>query len=95
MTDLWYLNQDALRAQPTICIGHPEVNALGAYLADKLPSVYTVDDQILVQMDPELLDLVVSCWGQSPRDTARAVAAFLDSHADRFLLAACQPKPDP
>ena len=43
-TDLWYLNHDDLRRCPTISIGAPEVNALTAYLADRLDSVLAVDD---------------------------------------------------
>lgn len=85
MTDLWYLNQDWLRSQPTISIGHPTVNALGAYLADKLPSIFTIDNELLVQFDPELVDPIASCWGENAQLTAQAAAIFLEKHADRFL----------
>ncbi len=88
MTDLWYLNQDWLRAQPTISIGHPQVNALGAYLADKLPSIFTIDNELLVQFDPELIDPIASCWGENAQLTAQATSIFLEKHADRFLDAA-------
>ena len=42
-TDLWYLNHDDLRRCPTISIGAPEVNALTAYLADRLACCWGVD----------------------------------------------------
>lgn len=43
-SDIWYLNHPELRGRPTISIGHPGVNALAAYLGDKVPSAYAVKD---------------------------------------------------
>lgn len=88
VTDLWYLNSDPLRAQPTISVGRPEVNALSAYLADKLPSVLAIDDRLIVQLDPDLTDPAASCWGTDAASTAEAVHTFLDRWADVFLRAA-------
>jgi hypothetical protein len=90
MTDLWYLNNDPLRAQPTISVGRPEVNALAAYLADKLPSVLAIDDRLIVQLDPELTDPAASCWGVDASATAEAVHAFLERWAGVFLRAAAR-----
>lgn len=90
MTDLWYLNTDALRGQPTISVGRPEVNALAAYLADKLPSVLAVDGRLIVQLDPELADPAASCWGVDASATAEAVHAFLERWAGVFLEAAAR-----
>jgi len=42
-SDVWYLNNDPLRSRPTISIGGPGVNALSAYLADKLPSAFAIE----------------------------------------------------
>ncbi len=88
VTDLWYLNSDPLQCQPTISIGRPEVNALSAYFADKLPSVLAVDDRLIVQLDPDLTDPAASCWGADAASTAEAVHAFLERWADAFLRAA-------
>ncbi|MDQ7012877.1 MAG: hypothetical protein Q9O74_03150 [Planctomycetota bacterium] len=88
LTDVWYLNTDALRAQPTISIGRPEVNALSAYLADKLPSVLAADDRFVVLLDPELADPAACCWGVDAGATAEAVRAFAERWAEVFLTAA-------
>jgi len=87
-TDLWQLNHDGLRAAPTISIGGPAVNALTAFLADKLPSAFAVDGRYVVQMDPELVEPSVACWGETAADTAAAVEAFADRYLDAFLDAA-------
>jgi len=87
MTDLWYLNHDSLRAQPTICIGPPAVNALSAYLADKLPTVEHRAGAWLVQMDTELDAPIALAWGEHAETTAEAVCAFRERAMDRFLQA--------
>ncbi|MBX3363347.1 MAG: hypothetical protein KF866_01170 [Phycisphaeraceae bacterium] len=84
-TDLWYLNDDTLRRRPTISLGAPDVNALTAYWADKLPSAYTVEGVLTVQLDVEWNEPAVACWGISPSATARAVQAFLDRYAKGFM----------
>lgn len=88
MTDLWYLNQPALRAQPSVSIGRPDVNAFAAFLADKLPSVLAADGRLIVQLDPEFLDPVASCWGVDDAATAEAVQVFAERWAGAFLEAA-------
>lgn len=87
-TDLWYLNNEPLRSRPTISVGGPEVNALTAYLADKLPSVLAVENVYLVQADPEMVDVVACCWGADGAATLAAVDAFADRYLDGFLEAA-------
>lgn len=87
-SDLWYLNDDALRAQPTIAIGHPGVNALSAHLGDKLPTALVVDDRRLVQLDPELIDLAACCWGVDERETHAAVDDLCERFLEDFLDAA-------
>ncbi len=89
-TDVWYLNQDALRTRPTISIGGPDSNALGAYLADKLPSAFAIKGRILVQLDPQWSSLVASCWGTTPAETAASVDAFCDRYLTPFLKQAIE-----
>lgn len=84
-TDVWYLNNDELRDRPTISIGAPRVNALAAYLADRLPSVYVVDDQCMVQADFENDEPAASCWGVNTRQTIAAVDVFASRFLDEFM----------
>lgn len=89
-TDVWYLNDPSLRDCPVVCIGAPEVNALTAYLADKLPSAFAVDDLLTVQMDVEHGDPppLAACWGVDHVQTARAVEVFTEKYLAGFLAAA-------
>lgn len=87
-SDIWYLNTEALRACPTISIGGPAINALSAYLGDKLPSAFVIEGRVLVQADPDFPEPVACCWGPDPPSTAAAVDAFRERYLDRFLLAA-------
>ncbi len=84
-TDLWYLNNTELRARPTLSVGAPGVSALGAYLADKLPTALAVDGVLSVQMDMDFVDIVASCWGSSHAATGRAVDEFIDRYLDEFM----------
>ncbi|MBK7404958.1 MAG: hypothetical protein IPJ41_10065 [Phycisphaerales bacterium] len=83
--DLWYLNQPNLRSRPSLSVGRPELNAFGAFLADKLPSVLAADDRLIVQLDPEFLDPVASCWGVDPAATAEAVHVFVERWLEAFV----------
>mgnify|MGYP000069802654 CR=1 FL=1 len=87
-TDLWYLNDESLRARPTISVGRPDRNALSAYLGDKAPSAFVVDDVLMVQADPEMTEAVVCCWGVDARATGWAVDAFVEKYLDAFIEAA-------
>jgi len=84
-SDMWYLNNEPLRSRPTVSIGGPDVNALTAYLADKLPSVLAVEDVYIVQMDPELVDVAACCWGAEAGATLAAVEAFEERYLEEFL----------
>jgi len=84
-TDLWYLNADDLRKRPTISIGPPGVNALTAYLADKVPSAFAIDNVLSVQLDTDFLDLTVCCWGNEQSATASAIDAFCERYLDAFM----------
>ncbi len=84
-TDLWYLNADELRSRPTISVGPPGVNALTAYLADKVPSAFAIDNVLSVQLDTDFLDLTACCWGNEQSATASAIDAFCERYLDRFM----------
>lgn len=87
-SDVWYLNNDPLRSRPTISIGGPGVNALAAYLRDKLPSAFTVEDVLMVQADLDFVEVLASCWGVDAGATAAAVDAFVERYLDAFMDAA-------
>lgn len=87
-TDVWYLNDASLRVWPTVSIGGPGVNALSAYLADKLPGLLVVDDVLMVQMDPELSEMTASVWGVDHAATVNAAEAFAERYLDAFMSAA-------
>ncbi len=84
LSDVWYLNTPAWRSRPTVSVGGPEVNALTASLADRLPSVHVVDDEYMVQMDLDAPEALAACWGVSPSRTARAVAVFCERYLEVF-----------
>ncbi|MCC6322005.1 MAG: hypothetical protein IT438_11290 [Phycisphaerales bacterium] len=88
VTDVWYLNDAALRERPSVSVGGPNVNAFTAYLADKLPSAFTIDDVLTVQMDLAMSDVLAACWGTGSPDTLRAVDAFCERYLDQFMDAA-------
>ncbi len=87
-SDVWYLNNDPLRSRPTVSIGGPGVNALSAFLADKLPSAFAVEDVLLVQADPEFTEVIACCWGRDQRATSAAVEAFTQRYLEAFMDAA-------
>lgn len=89
-SDIWYLNQDELRACPTLSVGGPAVNALTAYLGDKLPSAYVVEGVQMVQLDLEggsaaFETVAAACWGRDAHGTAAAADAFADRYLDLFM----------
>lgn len=87
-SDVWYLNQDSLRSRPTVSIGGPGVNALSAYLADKLPSAFAIENVLLVQADLDFVDVAACCWGVRGDATGAAVDAFAERYLDAFMSAA-------
>lgn len=84
-TDVWWLNNEHLRECPTVSVGGPGVNALSAYLGDKLPSAFVVDDQMIVQMDIELTDEWVCIWGADHERTVQACEVFIERYLERYL----------
>lgn len=89
-SDVWYLNNEQLRPCPTVSIGGPAVNAVSAYLADKLPSAFVVQGKVIVQADPEFDEAVACCWGSDGQSTGNAVGVFAERYLDGFLEAAAR-----
>ena len=86
-SDLWYLNRDQLRELPTISVGGPTVNALSAYLGDKLPSAFAIDGVLLVQADWSNETPVACCWGINAQATAKAAEIFVERYMDEWVEA--------
>ena len=84
-SDLWYLNQIELKTQPTICIGHPEINAATAAIAAALQTVALVDDSYRIQLDPEYIDCTCCFWGVNHAHSERATEAFIADFMPELL----------
>ncbi len=93
--DVWYLNNSNLRKRPVISIGGPGINALSAYLYQKLPTALAVENRLLVQLDVEMADLRVALWGMDAEHTASAVDLFMDKYLQAYMQASVtQVEPD-
>lgn len=83
VSDVFYLNSDALQTRPTIAIGGPGMNALTATLADELPTALAIDDTLVIQMsldataDADADPQRCAVWGMNHLDTVRAVETFI------------------
>jgi len=94
--DVWYINHRDLQMRPTICLGSTAVNSLSAYLSQKLNTALVRDDQIMIQLDPEFVDLRVCIWGLDQDLTIDAVELFLNRYFDGYMRAVItQVEPDP
>ncbi len=87
-TDLWYLNAQDLMQQPTISVGAPDLNAVSAMFANRLPTALVVDQSLQVQLDPEFVTLRACVWGVDAHATASGVEIFETRYLDRFLRSA-------
>jgi len=87
-SDILYVNQTELHSRPTISIGGPGVNAVAAYLSDRLPATYVQDDEAIIQMDVDLVDLRVSIWGNNHALTVAVLDRFITTRLEGYLRAA-------
>jgi hypothetical protein len=86
ISDVLYINDNQLSRCPTISIGGPGVNGLSAMLYRELPSVLTIDNVLLIQMDVDLNDVRCCFWGMDHDQTVEALELFLKlGHLDHFL----------
>lgn len=94
-SDIWYVNHPPLHKRPTITVGEPGVNALSAYLADRLNPALVRDERLLIQLDPDFVDLRVSIWGSDYDLTAEAMDLFISKYLEAYLTAvATQVEPE-
>lgn len=94
-SDIWYVNQQRLQSRPTVSLGGPGVNALTAYFAQKLDPSVLANEKMIIQLDPEFVDLRVCIWGMNHKWTEKALRLFSEHYLDTFLRAvATQVEPD-
>ena len=84
-SDMWYLNDVALRTRPTICIGQPEINAATAAISPELETVLLADDAYRIQCDQEYIDLKCCMWGIDDTHTNQCVEQFIKHVLPHFL----------
>ena len=70
-----------------LSVGGPGVNALSAYYAQKVPAAVLRENKMIVQLDPEFVDLRVCIWGVNHRLTVEAMDLFIDRYLDDYLRA--------
>ena len=88
VSDVFYLNNDAIQARPTISIGGPGMNAVSAMLVEVLPTALAIENTLVIQMDQEMNDPRCAVWGMNHLDTVRAVETFLArGYLDAFVAA--------
>ena len=86
VSDVFYLNDEGIRARPTISIGGPGMNAVSAMLVDQLPTALAIEDTLVIQMDLDMADARCAVWGMNHLDTVRAVETFVASgYLDAFV----------
>jgi len=86
-TDIWYLNNEPLQRRPAVSIGGPGVNALSAYLYERLPTALSIDDELVIQLDPAFDQTRAALWGIDSERTSAAVARFEERYLEDFVAA--------
>lgn len=85
--DLHYLSHRRMMSRPTISLGGPGVNKLSAWFANRLQAAYFHENEMLIQLDPEFIDLRVCLWGMDHDCTRRVLDVFIEQYLDRYLRA--------
>jgi hypothetical protein len=86
LSDVFYLNHEAVQSRPTISLGGPGVNALSALLVNELPMAVAIEKVLVIQMDLDMADQRVAVWGMNHLDTVRAVELFVSKgYLDTFV----------
>lgn len=86
-SDILYMKDETLQGRPTISLGGPGVNALSAYFHDKLGPAGLAENEMVIQLDPEFVDLRVCVWGMNHDRTVDALEQFVRRFLDPFLRA--------
>ena len=86
ISDIWYLNDEALHARPAVSVGGPGVNSVAQYWLRRLPNALAIDNILLIQMDVAMDDRRCAIWGMDHKLTVEALDTFIEKgYLDRFL----------
>lgn len=77
VADLWYLDNRIFHLNPTVAIGGPGANGVAQEFSALLPTVYSVDEQVFVQLDFDGELKRAALWGANAAGTSAAVEAFI------------------
>jgi hypothetical protein len=76
VADAWYLENRTFHLNPTIAIGGPGANGVAQEFTAFLPTVYSRDESVFVQVDFEGELKRAALWGANAASTAEAVQVF-------------------
>ena len=69
-----------------IAVGGPGVNMVAANLVETLPTVVSIENQLVIQMDIEMNDPRCAVWGMDHLTTVQAVELFIvKGYLDTFV----------
>lgn len=84
--DAWYLDNRIFHLNPTIAIGGPGVNGVTEEFTGMLPTVYSREERVFVQVDLDGELKRAALWGADAAATAAAVEVFgADGLLDQLL----------
>jgi hypothetical protein len=75
--DVAWFETPSFRESPTITIGGPGVNGVANRFGAELPTVWTADQQAVIQAEFTEGVRRVALWGMNAAETANAVQAFV------------------
>ena len=86
ISDVYYLNNEEIQDRPVIAVGGPGVNMVAANLVETLPTVVSIENQLVIQMDIEMNDPRCAVWGMDHLTTVQAVELFIvKGYLDTFV----------
>ena len=85
LTDLWFLNDASLVANPAIAVGTAETNAAVAHFALRLPQAMVVDGGFEILLDRTAGDYRVCLRGIDAKSTAAAVDVFVEKFLAEWI----------
>ncbi len=88
LTDLWFLNDASLVANPAIAVGTAETNAAVAHFALRLPQAMVVDGGFEILLDRTAGDYRVCLRGIDAKSTADAVDVFVEKFLTEWIESA-------
>ncbi|MEO5799096.1 MAG: hypothetical protein ABIZ70_11100 [Gemmatimonadales bacterium] len=86
VSDFAWQETDLFHLAPTIAVGGPGVNSVSGRLGSEIPTVWTLDDRIIIQADYIHGAPRATLWGMDAAATTAAVETFIArGWLDEFL----------